>query len=73
MAGFKEMLESVSGWLKSIIEFGLGIIMVFVIIDILFPGTTGIIGNIGSIVTSFADQGVVGLIALFLFMLIYKK
>jgi hypothetical protein len=73
MAGFKEMIESVSGWLGSIIEFGLGIIMVFVIIDILFPGTTGIIGNIGSVVGAFADQGVAGLIALFLFMLIYKK
>ena len=73
MAGFKETIESVSGWLKSIIEFGLSIILVFVIIDILFPGTTGIIGNIGSVVASFADQGIVGLIALFLFMLVYKK
>ncbi len=73
MAGFKETIESVSGWLKSIIEFGLGIIMVFVIIDILFPGTTGIIANIGTIVGAFATQGVAGLIALLLFVLIYKK
>ncbi len=46
--------------------------MVFVVIDILF-GTTVIIGNINDIVASFADKGVVGLIALFLFMLIYRK
>ena len=72
MAGVKETIEDVSGWLKSIIEFGLSIIMVFVVIDILF-GTTMIIGNINAIVASFADKGVVGLIALFLFMLIYRK
>ncbi|MEE9466018.1 MAG: hypothetical protein V3W14_10645 [Candidatus Neomarinimicrobiota bacterium] len=72
MAGVKETIDDVSGWLKSIIEFGLGIIMVFVVIDILF-GTTWIIGNINDIVASFADKGVVGLIALFLFMLIYRK
>jgi len=72
MAGVKETLDDVSGWLKSIIEFGLGVIMVFVVIDILF-GTTWIIGNINDIVASFADKGVVGLIALFLFMLIYRK
>ncbi len=72
MAGVKETIEDVSGWLKSIIEFGLSIIMVFVVIDILF-GTTVIIGNINAIVASFADKGIVGLIALFLFMLIYRK
>lgn len=72
MAGVKETIDDVSGWLKSIIEFGLSIIMVFVVIDILF-GTTVIIGNINAIVASFADKGVVGLIALFLFMLIYRK
>ena len=72
MAGVKETIDDVSEWLKSIIEFGLSIIMVFVVIDILF-GTTVIIGNINDIVASFADKGVVGLIALFLFMLIYRK
>ncbi|MCH8837809.1 MAG: hypothetical protein IIA60_08415 [Candidatus Marinimicrobia bacterium] len=72
MAGVKETIDDVSGWLKSIIEFGLSIIMVFVVIDILF-GSDWIVGNINAIVASFADKGVVGLIALFLFMLIYRK
>ncbi len=72
MAGVKETIEDVSGWLKSIIEFGLSIIMVLVVIDILF-GSDWIVGNINAIVASFADKGVVGLIALFLFMLIYRK
>ena len=72
MAGVKETIDDVSGWLKSGIEFGLSIIMVLVVIDILF-GSDFIVGNINAIVASFADKGVVGLIALFLFMLIYRK
>ncbi len=72
MAGVKETIDDVSGWLKSLIEFGLSIIMVLVVIDILF-GSDWIVGNINAIVASFADKGVVGLIALFLFMLIYRK
>lgn len=73
MAGFKDTIDKVSVWLKSIIEFGLGVIMLFVVIDILFPGTTGIINNIETIVSAFADRGVVGLIALLLFMLVYRR
>ncbi len=73
MADFKNVLDSVSGWLKSLIDLGLAVILVFVLIDILFPGTTGVLDNIGTIVAAFADKGVVGLIALLLFMLVYKK
>ena len=73
MAGIKDVIDSISGWLKALIDLGLAVILVFVLIDILFPGTTGIIENIGIIVGTFADKGVVGLIALLLFMLVYKK
>jgi len=73
MAGIKDVIDSISGWLKALIDLGLAVILVFVLIDILFPGTTGIIENIGTIVGTLADKGVVGLIALLLFMLVYKK
>ncbi len=73
MAGVKDVIDSVGGWLKTLIDLGLSVILVFVIIDILFPGTTGILDNIGAVVASFADNGIVGLIALLLFMMIYKK
>ena len=73
MAGIKDTLQTVTGWLRELFEFGVAVILLFVVIDILFPGTTGIIGNIGEIVSSFAQEGVVGLIALLVFLLIYKK
>ena len=70
---FKELLENVTGWLKALINLGLAVIMAFVIIDILFPGTTGVVNNIEEIVGNFSDRGVVGLIALLIFLLIYRR
>ncbi len=73
MAMLKDTFQTINEWLKIFIEFGLSLLLAFVIIDILFPGTTGVIQHIGEIVGSFATEGVVGLIALLIFLMIYKK
>ena len=73
MASLKDTLKTMTGWLKDIFDFGIAIILLFVVIEILFPGTTGIIDNIGSLVGGFAQEGLVGLIALLIFFLIYKR
>lgn len=73
MASLKEVLQTTTGWLREILNFGIALILLFVVIDILFPGTTGVIENVGEIVGSFAREGVVGLIALLFFLWIYKR
>ena len=73
MATLNETLRTTSGWLKDIFEFGISLILLFVVIDILFPGTTGVVNNVGEIVSSFASEGIVGLIALLFFLLVYKR
>ena len=73
MATLKFTLQTINEWLKTFIELGLSLLLGFVIIDILFPGTTGVIQNIASIVEGFAKEGVVGLIALLIFLMVYKK
>lgn len=73
MATFKDILRTINEWLKVLTEFGLSLLLAFVIIDILFPGTTGVIENIGEIVGGFAKEGAVGLIALLIFLLVYKR
>ena len=73
MADIKATLANVNGWLKSITEFGLTVILAFVVLDILFPGSTGIVSNINGIVSSFAGNGVTGLIALLIFLMIYRR
>lgn len=73
MSTFKDILEKMNGWLRSLVEFGVTLILAFVVVDILFPGTTGVVENVGEIVGHFAREGVVGLIALLIFLLIYRR
>lgn len=73
MASLRDTLQKTTGWLREIFDFGIALVLLFVVIDILFPGTTGVVENIGEIVSSFAAEGVVGLIALLVFLWIYKK
>ncbi len=76
----KDIIGRATSWLKILADFGVMLIITFIIIDILFPGTTGIIGNITDVIqiastggeTSATgegnNQGVIGLIALLLFL-----
>ena len=64
-------LSSVSGVLKGIISLGLTLVLVFLVVDILFPGTTNIVGNVAGLITSFTDNGIVGLITLIVFVKIF--
>ena len=60
-------------WLRSATELGMAIILSFVIIDVLFPGTTGVVQNLGIIVAQFSKEGLAGLIALLLFLIVFKN
>ena len=73
MASVKSLFKNIQEWLTTFTELGFSIILILVIIDILFPETTGITKNLSDIVGSFASEGAVGLIALFIFLLIYKR
>ena len=67
----KDTLDSTTGWLRSITDFGLYFILAVVVVDLIF-GTDFIVGNIGAIVAQFG-AGVAGIIALLLFLLIYRR
>lgn len=73
MTEVKESIASITGWLKTLTEFGMTIILTFVIIDVLFPGSTGVVANIGTIVGQFSKEGLTGLIALLLFLMLFKN
>ena len=69
----RNALQAISGWGKEVVDFGVAVIMVGVVVDILFPGTTGVIDNIADLVGDFSLQGVAGIIALLLFVTIYNN
>ena len=64
-------LSSVSGVLRGIVNLGLALALVFLVVDILAPGTTNIVGNVAGLITSFTDNGIVGLITLIVFVKIF--
>jgi len=73
MTSVKDSMTNITGWLQTATEFGLALILAFVIIDVLFPGSTGVVSNIGTIVGQFSKEGLTGLIALLLFLLLFKN
>ncbi|MBN4080684.1 hypothetical protein JYT31_03365 [Beggiatoa alba] len=73
MATVKDSIATMTSWLNTATEFGLALILTFVIIDVLFPGSTGLVSNMGTIVEQFSKEGLTGLIALLLFLLLFKS
>jgi len=70
---YQDIIPKINDMLKPITQLGISLILAFVIIDVLFPGTTGVVDNIGAIVGQFSDNGLAGLIALLLFLILFKK
>lgn len=73
MTSVKDAMYQLTNWLRSATELGLAAVLALVIIDVLFPGTTGVVNNIGTIVAQFSKEGLSGLIALLLFLILFKN
>ncbi|HJO29403.1 MAG TPA: hypothetical protein QGG30_02820 [Acidobacteriota bacterium] len=61
------ILGTVTDALKGLVGLGVALAAVFLVVDILQPGTTGIVGNVAGLITQFTDHGVVGIITLIVF------
>ncbi len=72
MATVSATISSVSGWVGDIAKLGVGLIGLSLILDILFPGTTGIVGSVSGLVGSFTSGGLTGLITLLVFLAILR-
>ena len=73
MTSVKDSMSQLTDWLRTATELGLAAILALVIIDVLFPGATGVVTNIGTIVAQFSKDGLAGLIALLLFLAVFKN
>ena len=61
------------GFVGSATDVVLKLIAALVVVDVLFPGTTGIIDNIGELLAQFGQNGLGGLVAVLLFLLLYNN
>lgn len=73
MASVRDSVNTVTSIIQTATEFGMTLILALVIIDVLFPGSTTVVSNIGAIVGQFSTQGLSGLIALLLFLILFKN
>jgi hypothetical protein len=73
MATIKETFQVINEWIRDIVEIGLSLALIFLIIDLLFGEKIGIVQNVTALINSFVSQGIVGLIALILFIAIYRR
>jgi len=65
-----DALSTVTSVAKGTVGLGLSLVTVALVVDILFPGTTGIVSNVSALVSSFTSQGLVGLVTLVVFVAI---
>ena len=69
----KDALSTVTAVAKGTVGLGLSLVTVALVVDILFPGTTGIVSNVSALVSSFTSQGLVGLVTLVVFVAIASR
>ncbi|GMR18595.1 MAG: hypothetical protein BMS9Abin33_1018 [Gammaproteobacteria bacterium] len=67
-----QSLDSVTSTLHGIMGLGMSLAVTFLVVDLLFPGTTNIVNNVAVLVNSFIGHGLVGLIALLVFISLYS-
>ncbi len=73
MASVNDLFDTVIDWLKALVNLGFALVLVFLVVDVLFAQPIGIVDNVATLINSFVDNGVVGLIALLFFLAIYKS
>ena len=75
-----DIMMKVKGWAKSIADVGVSLIALGIVLEILFNGqgipfwpNVSVIGNIQGVLTGFSDQGLIGLVAVWILYNIYNK
>lgn len=68
-----DSLTTVTSMLKGVVGLGLSLTVTFLVVDLLFPGTTNIVNNVASLINSFISHGLVGLITLIVFVALFSK
>ena len=68
MNGLNALLSSVGGLVKGVTGAALTLIPLFLVVDIISPGTTNVVSNLGALGDSFTGEGLTGLVIL-LFLL----
>ena len=75
-----EKLKQVKNWAAGLAEVGVSILALGIILEVLFLGQSipfwpniSVISNVQSVIAGFSDQGLLGLVAIWILYHIYNK
>ena len=73
MASIKGTFDTLSGLVGTITDLALRLIVALLVVDVLFPASSEISENIGLLLDQFGENGLGGLVAVLLFLLLYQN
>ena len=75
-----DYLNKIKGWAKGIADVGVSFIALGIVLEILFNGqgipfwpNVSAIGNVQGVLQGFSDQGLIGLVAVWILYHIYNR
>ncbi len=73
-----DWFDRVKGWVNRITELGLGLIALFIVLQILFGRSVrfaqgDVIGNLTALLDQLGDNGLIGLIALAIIIWLFQR
>ena len=75
-----DYLKSIKEWAKGIADVGVSLIALGIVLEILFNGqgipvwpNVSVIGNVQGVLQGFSDQGLIGLVAVWILYHIYNR
>jgi hypothetical protein len=74
-----DIMTKIKGWASSLADTGMSLIALGIVLEVLFSGQNipfwpniSVIGNVQSILTGFSEQGLLGLVAVWILYSLYK-
>ena len=75
-----DIMMKVKGWAKGLADVGVSLIALGIVLEILFNGQgvpfwphISVIGNVQTVLQGFSDQGLIGLVAVWILYHIYNR
>ena len=75
-----DIMMKIKGWAKGLADVGVSLIALGIVLEILFNGQgvpfwphISVIGNVQNVLQGFSDQGLVGLVAVWILYHIYNR
>ena len=75
-----EIISKIKGWAAALADVGVSLIALGIVLEVLFNGqgipfwpNISVIGNVQGILAGFSDQGLIGLVAVWILYHIYKS